>query len=358
MKVVSRFESRLLRLLRAFLHGEPIEQMRPLVVEPCEAPPCLSLSAVALVQDTLAKGCVHLLARRDGWRRERHLRDGKLVEGRLWERTPPLELGLKFSRHTLGFLIWITAVDLEGKLLWEPPESELTIGDRLLLYFAFDALMPLRVASQLARSPAFHRNGLCWLAYPEQFASTPVDGELDFTPWTTGQGACILEALQRPLSDRWLAVEDSKSEIENWQRMQAVGRGQERVLASFLAAVEQTGRTDLARFLLETAAGLLKEGIEAKEWIGTLTSAGPRLADRSDTYRAALAFLHRLPRLREWTAQARGVGYFDEGYPASQLWLADWERCQGEVCCSRAAAVIRQLDPMKQATPVVPPGTS
>src|SRR5947209_5453334 len=77
--------------------------------EPPPPPACLSRPAVRLVKDALAKGCVFLLARRGGWRVERHLRGGRVAEGRLWQRTPPAELGLTFSRHALEFLVWITA---------------------------------------------------------------------------------------------------------------------------------------------------------------------------------------------------------------------------------------------------------
>ena len=47
-------------------------------------------------------------------------------------------------------------------------------------------------------------------------------------------------------------------------------------------------------------------------------------------------------------AVARGVGYFDEGYAASQLWKADWEQVQGDLMVERAHAIVRQLDPMRQ----------
>ena len=79
MQNVSRFEASLLRLLYYFLRREPIERAVPLVEARSEAPRCLSQGAVRLVQEALAKGCTFLLARRGGWRDERHLRR---LEGR------------------------------------------------------------------------------------------------------------------------------------------------------------------------------------------------------------------------------------------------------------------------------------
>src|SRR5579885_3581881 len=139
MQSVSRFEANLLRLLWYFLRREPPERALPLLENRCPVPPCLHRNAVRLIQDTLAKGCVFLLARNGGWRRERFLRGECVVEGRLWQRTPPAELGLTFSAHSLHFLIWITANRPgDSQHAWNVPERELTPGDRMLLYFAHE----------------------------------------------------------------------------------------------------------------------------------------------------------------------------------------------------------------------------
>jgi hypothetical protein len=61
----------------------------------------------------------------------------------------------------------------------------------------------------------------------------------------------------------------------------------------------------------------------------------------------ALTLLRHLERLQRWERAARGVGYFDEGYHAAQLWKADWEQYQGDVVCERAQNIIRRLDPMQ-----------
>src|SRR5947209_544032 len=100
MQTVSRFEANLLRLLYFFLRREPAERGLPLVEQRLTAPACLGRSTVRLVQDALARGCTHLLAQRGGWRVERHLRGERIAMGRLWERTPPPDLGLSFSRHS------------------------------------------------------------------------------------------------------------------------------------------------------------------------------------------------------------------------------------------------------------------
>ena len=61
----------------------------------------------------------------------------------------------------------------------------------------------------------------------------------DLAPWTTGVGACMLEALQRDLTARWVQVERRKDRITEYDDMRALGQAQERVLTVFLDAVEK-----------------------------------------------------------------------------------------------------------------------
>ena len=315
-------------------------------------PSTLSRSAILLVQEALAKGTVRLLAHAGGWRRERHLRGDKVVQGRLWERTAPRDLGLTFSGETLRFLIWVTAVDRKRptSLAWKPDLAKLTLGDRALLYFAYAALRADNTHRVLGlpSHPAFASHGLCRLAFPDDFANVAIDDPPDFGPWTAGAGACVLEALQPELAVRWRELERGKATIASFARMRSLGHSQELVLTRMLEALEAANRRDLARFLLETAMRVLPAGATADWWVGGLQApTGARLADRTETYRAATAFLRSLERLAGWTDQARRVGFLDEGYAASQLWLADWERHEGSACLARARQVIQHLDPLR-----------
>ncbi len=192
-------------------------------------------------------------------------------------------------------------------------------------------------------------HGLCWLAYPEDYMTAPIGARPNFEPWTNGVGAFMLEALQPELVRRWIEVESGKERIVESQAMRVLGLSQERVLTAFLDAVEQAGRMDLARFLLQAAVVLVGPHAHAGMWTGRLQMAGERVADRAATYQAATIFLRTLERLQTWERRARSVGYFDEGYAASQLWKADWEQVQGDVLTARAQAIVQQLDPMRQS---------
>jgi FtsH ternary system domain X6 len=342
MRSVSRFEANLLGLLQCLLQRAPREralqwigQLRP--------PPCLSRAAIELIQDHLSKGCVGLLAR-TGWRRERHLRDGQIREGRLWERTPPEDLALTFSRHSVEFLLWLAADPADPKARWKPAPQALASGDRLFLYWALVTLRDTEAIKKLRQHECLTRDGLCRLAFPEEFAH--VQGLPDWSPWTTGVGSHILEALQLPLSERWLQLESDKEQIGEWRRMSELGRSQERVLRGFGEALTAAGRRDLGRFLLRALSLLLRDKPPVGRWIGSLDVRTLRLADRLDTYRAALALVKHSEALQQWERQARLVSYFDDDYAASQLWKSDWEHFAGEEMCEHARRILGEVEPL------------
>jgi hypothetical protein len=346
--IVTSFEGKLLRILRCFVRHVPLDQALPLVLERTPRPPCLSRTCVELAADSLAKGCMLVLARAGGWWRERFLRDGQPRDGRLWERSKPDELALAFSRHALEFLIWMTAYRPgDAKPPLELPEAELTPADRLLLFLAYDALRDTEAAAPLRNRTMFARLGLLRLAFPDDFAGYPDEPAPDFAPWMTGLGAVMLEALAPWLTARWVQLERRKAQVGDWAALRELGLAQERMLAVFTDAAEAAGRPDLVRFLVRVAAAVLPAGVTPAAFAGGLQGTGPaRLADRIEVQRRALAVPRHLDRLQRWERRSRSVGYLDEGYAASQLWKADWERLGGDELAARAAALVRQVEPL------------
>lgn len=347
MRAVSSFEANLLRILHGILDRAALAQIEPLILRTQVRPPCLSRDCVELVQDALAKGCVHLLAVRGGWRNERFLRNEQAAQGRLWQRTPPEALGLEFSRNALDFLMWITAVNVADPEApaWRRVEGvELTIGDRLLIYLAYERIRPIREAAPWLRR--FAGQSLCRLAFPQDFREAPPVAADKFLPWTQGQGGCILEALQHNFAEHWIHVERSKGRIVKASEMLALGKSQEQVLDGFLGVLASAQRRDLARFLLLAARRLLEPQPPPSAWIASLDVSGLRMADRADAYRASTAFLRRLETFEGWQRHARSVSFFDEDYAASQLWKSDWEELQGDEICRRAQHLVQALDPM------------
>lgn len=343
MTALSRFEASLLRILHGILQRAPLERVQSLVLTDMPMPPCLAREAVVLIQNTLARGLVSILARQ-GWRRERHLRLGQVREGRLWERIPLEERRLEFSPFSMTLLIWLTATAARASDMPECDLEQLTAADRLLTVLAYQLLRNTDLGASLRKCAFVTSNALCRLIFAEDFGSEK--SAPDWRPWSTGVGACIIEAFQDTLRDRWLEMERGKAHVKSPTLLREMGEGQERMLTGFLDAMNGAQRRDLTRFLLPTVQRLLADDPSCVRLVKGLNLQGLRLADRAQVYRAVLVLPRTLLRLRQWEREARTVGYFDEDYAASQLWKADWERYDGEELCRRAEEILREAQPL------------
>ena len=350
-KAVSRFEYNLLRVLRFLLGHFPADQGLQLLRHPAVRPPCLSRAAVELVRDSLAKGCVLFLVRAGGWRDERFLRANEPAGGRAWGRTPLDERALAFSAHVVEFLMWATAEKVhESEAGWDARTDEVTAADELFFWRAFDecradpdltaVLRPegrvppepavlARVAGRDRRpggaDPAglpavFHRRPGGRPRMPPVRAGRAVDRD------RAGEGAgerLAADAAGRPGRGRDLAGVPGRR-----RRGRAAGPGPVRLAG-------ERGRAEVRP--------------DPAYWAGGLQgNSPPRLADRLDTQRAALAVPRQMATLEGWQDRARSVGYFDDGYAASQLWKRDWDAADGDRVAARARRAVEQVEPLRQ----------
>ncbi|VTT96654.1 Uncharacterized protein OS=Sandaracinus amylolyticus GN=DB32_0748 PE=4 SV=1 [Gemmataceae bacterium] len=347
---VSKFEFNLLRILRFMVGHFPADQGMQLVRATVTRPECLSAGAVDLVKDTLAKACVLFLVKQGAWRNDKYLREGNPVQGRVWDRVPLDERSLTFSRPVLEFLQWATAEKVnDTKAPWDAAPKGLTPADEFFFWLAFDATRAdPDLLNALRRKDAFRTNPLCWVTCPGDMIDGDDATPPDFAPLFEGQRAVILECLQPHLTHRWVRSERMKGQIGDWKRMRQQGRAEFAALQAFLKAAHAAKRTDLARFVLKTNAALFTSELTPVFWTGGLQGSGPpRLADRLDTQRAALAVPRQMEVLEVWQREALNVGYFDEGYQASQMWKADWEAASGTRTAARAHAAVEMLEPLR-----------
>ncbi len=357
---VSKFEFNLLRILRFLVGAFPADVGLQLVRTGVARPECLSAVAVDLVKDTLAKAGVLTLTRRGGWRNEKYLRNNTPAGGRVWDRIPLEERELAFSRPVLDFLMWITAEKVhETKQPWDAAPASLTPGDELFLCLAFDVLRAdPDILAVIRRKEAFARNPLCWLYAPGDIADPDAAKPQppDFAPLFNGQRAVLIECLQTNLGQRWIQTERAKGQIGDWKKLRQQGSAEYAALRAFLTAAEEAKRIDLARFVLRTNASVLRSELTPVFWTGGLQGSGPpRLADRLETQRAALAVPRQMEILEAWQHRARTVGFFDDDYQSSQLWKADWESHNGDAVAYRAQAAVAMLEPLRGPTGNEPP---
>lgn len=347
---VSRFEFNLLRILRFVVGHFPADQGMQLMRIPVPRPECLSSVAVELVKDTLAKACVLFLVRQGGWRNDRYLRDQSPAGGRVWERIPLDERSFAFSRSVLEFFIWVTAEKVhDTKIAWDAIPQSLTPADELLFWLAYDAVrIDPDLAASLRRKEAFRQNPFCWISFPGDMVDSDEISLPNFAPLFVGQRAVYLECLQTHLEQRWIRSERMKGQIGDWKAMRQQGRAEFASLQAFLAAAEKANRADLTRFVLRANSALFSSEMTPVFWTGGLQGSGPpRLADRLDTQRSALALPRQMETLENWQQRARSIGFFDNDYQASQLWKSEWEASGGDRVAARARTAIEMLEPLR-----------
>lgn len=356
---VTKFEFNLLRILRFLVGHFPADQGLQLVRTAITRPECISGGAVDLVKDTLSKASVLFLTRAGAWRKDKYLRDNKPAQGRVWERIPLAERALSFSRPVLDFLFWLTAEKVhETKQAWDAAPKALTPADELFFALAFDATRSdPDVLAVLRKKDAFTRNPFCWLLAPGDVAEPDSAKPIlpDFAPLFTGQRAVLMECIQTFLTSRWVRSERAKGQIGDWKKMRQQGNAEFVALQAYLKAADAARRNDLARFVLRTNAAVLTSDLTPVFWTGGLQGSGPpRLADRLETQRSALALPRQMEILEGWQERARSVGYFDEDYQATQLWKLDWETVNGDRVAHRARAAVEMLEPLRGPTAGTP----
>jgi hypothetical protein len=216
------------------------------------------------------------------------------------------------------------------------------MGDQWLLATAYAAVRRCDIGLFWSQREPWRSSPLCQLWFAADFELPAKPAELDFTPWLRPAGLAMLEAEQRRLARRWAEMEREKGRVTPPQKLRAMSASQARVLAAYLTAVNKAGRRDLARFLLEAVADLLRGRPTIQNWLGQLQFGEARLADRQETYREALVVLREFQRLVGWQAEARTVGYFDDQYEAAQLWKSDWEAYNGDNLAVAARELLDQ----------------
>lgn len=306
--VVNSEEARILRLLDAVFRARPGAEAMTARAEPSARLTRLSATAMRLVRQRIERGMVRALAR-EGWRSERRPQNGRMVEGRLWERVPLENLGLRFSAWTLD---WLTAAAAGADPAAEG-RSPKTLGDRLLAALAWPVLRTLPTRDRYLLREPWRSDGLLRLMFPESRELTGIGGSLDFGPWLAPSAVWILEALQQRLAGAWSAAALTADADESPAAEQPAGSDLRDWVEAFLSALDAAGRQDLGGWLVVAAETL----VTAQRSIGTV----------SGMRRDAIAALRAgLSTLETWERAARRVGYIDEGYAVAQCFLSEWER--------------------------------
>ena len=67
-----------------------------------------------------------------------------------------------------------------------------------------------------------------------------------------------------------------------------------------------------------------------------------------------MAVPRQMARLCSWEDEARAVGYFDDGYAASQMYKQEWEAAEGDRIAARARTAVDAIEPLRTGTESTP----
>ncbi len=323
----------MITVARALVRGGPYAVVEPILFASSRVPG-IGEEAMRVFEDTLAKGCVRVLAREGGWRNIARRTGSGVTTGRLWQTRAAK---LTFSKFTFELCRWLVSQPLGGGEKFELLRTEpKTNGDELVAYLACALVEEQAVERVVAAQPGVRASALAWLGFTRMLGTT--DGavcaasKLEALP----KDDVLIEGLELDLARRAGRFERDVQVVREPQRLLALGRTRETILDAFVGACLSADRLDLATFLVESAAAA---SLPKKFGLDRAAS----LRDRLEAQRAAGAQLRVLGRLAREHEKARMTSFIDEGYATAQLLLARWEHV-GKDGFDRAAAALSQLE--------------
>jgi hypothetical protein len=328
MRQVAQSEYELLLIANAIVAEVAYDTVEPLLHKTRAVKPQIGRTAMGLVKQTLGLGCVRELSRRGGWRPSSHLDGERVVRGRLWQRHAPP--ALHFSPLSFELCRWLLHEPLGQSKRAPLAGATPTIADELLLYLACDLLAHGALLPVLAEQPAVRASPLCWLGFVDQLHEATPPSAAQMAAWLDGGGALLLEALGPDLSRRVLAMERLHEHVVVPDSLIAVGRAQDALYGALLDALDQRRRRDLARFVLDAAAPILRGRDPQVIAARSCSSLDPkaRLSLRTEARHAAGALFRAVARIGRFHEEHRLIRHFDDGYDVAQHLLREWEPFQ------------------------------
>jgi hypothetical protein len=326
-------------------------------------------TAMALLEDTLAKGVVRVLGCLGGARPRRRVGAASSRPARVFEaRAVP---SLAFGPYAFLLVRWMTACRLGD--MDEPPfdARPATTGDEILAYLAMRLVHGKRLEPYVAAQPGVQASALAWLGFPRSLAeNAPAGAGAEISPpsftrlLATPDGRVVVECLEIDLRARWArsATWTRRTPIDPAAALRIASAERATALA-FLDAIDRSGAReawDLATFFVEAGSRVLRrratvvgEGPHNTSTIAELVAhATPAMIQEGPLrVRAAArgscgALFHALGRMASKREQLALLRFFEDGYEDGQATLATWDAL-GKDGFGRAADVVRALSSLE-----------
>jgi hypothetical protein len=301
----------------------------------------VSANALRLFEETLARGCAQALARLGGWRRQSRVVSGRVETGRLWELRRESPLG--FSPYVFELCRWLVREPLGASHVAPFSTRPTHPGDELVAYLACSWFEGQPLEQRLAEQPGLQASALAWLGFPGMLSRAKDGCTCDpaRVDALVREASVVVEAVSDDLARRAVALERRNASTTSTAHLRAVGDARDRTLGLFVDALSQTGRWDLATFLVDATVDL--RFVDDAQRLDTSAS----LRDRAEARRAAAAHFRHVVRLGRHYEELRQVRHFDEGYSAAQQLLSRWETVgsAGFARAAERATAATALDP-------------
>ena len=311
-------------------------------------------TAMRVLTDTLAKGVVKVLARLGG-ARPRILADtGSTKPARVFDVRADPEIA--FSSYAFELVRWLANTSL---IKYESAErfasTAQTIGDEICAYLALRLVDGTPCAPMVASSPGL-RTPLTWLGFTRTLARH-LRRTVHVSPmaslFATDGSRTVLECLSDDLARRWAASATwDVSELLDAEHALRIVLLERAAVDAYLDAVEESGRWDLATFLIDAAARVLPPGATPRAVaarVAPRVKAEGTLRARTESRQHAGAIFHALGRLGRKRDELALVHFIDEGYDVAQATLSSWE-VLGRDGFVRAANVVSSLASLDDLT--------
>lgn len=305
----------------------------------------LAPSAMRVLEDTLRKGSVHMLARLGGAANVVRPDTGNSRPARVYDiRRPP---ALAFGKYTFQLLRWLARTPLGQNAVAPFDVKPQTLGDELVGYLALRLVAGKRFETTVAMQPGIAGN-LAWLGFARAIARNGSDAPSpDFDAFLASPDArLVVECLAGDLALQWAKTAGwGPREILELDVASRIGVRERWVLDAFVDAAVKIDRWDLATFLVEAARLIVPPGARPDAVAGRIAPPvrpGGTLRARTEARQRSGALFQVLPRLARRYEELALVRFIDDGYDVAQATLSSWSPF-GREGFARGAAVVTEL---------------
>lgn len=316
----------------------------------------LAPSAMRVLEDTLRKGSVHLLARLGGAANIVRPDTGNTKPARAYDvRAAP---ALSFGTYTFQLIRWLARTPLGQNAVTPFAVMPETVGDELMAYLALRLVAGKRFETTVAVQPGI-AGALAWLGFARAIARNVTDAPgPDFDVLlASADGRLVVECLAGDLAQHWAKTAGwGPREMLELDVASRIGARERTVLDSFLDAAARVDRWDLATFLVEAARAIVPPGARPDAVAARMAPPvrpGGTLRARTEARQRSGALFQVLPRLARHYEELALVRFIDDGYDVAQATLSSWSPL-GREGFARGAAVVTELKSIDAFTAATP----